>query len=158
MNLLSFGFPPADLRRRKPSTWLWLKSKQHSVFWNSILSPFRSRHSDTLACIPSVPSNTQQCFSALQKFETIDVFIVRLHISIFKFSVVPHVAFVLAHLLHSAYLVCNRQRPENHFSLIQLKGEDGPLIDQTYMRNKPFTFKVGSGQVVKGANLSSLGA
>jgi hypothetical protein len=32
----------------------------------------------------------------------------------------------------------------------QLRNEDGKLIDQTYTRDKPFTFKVGSGQVVKG--------
>mmetsp|Transcript_24954 Transcript_24954/g.41753 ORF Transcript_24954/g.41753 Transcript_24954/m.41753 type:complete len:116 (-) Transcript_24954:205-552(-) len=34
--------------------------------------------------------------------------------------------------------------------VLKLRNEDGKLIDQTYTRDKPFTFKVGSGQVVKG--------
>jgi len=34
--------------------------------------------------------------------------------------------------------------------ILKLKNESGKLIDQTYQREKPFTFKVGSGQVVRG--------
>ncbi|KAK3247790.1 hypothetical protein CYMTET_42723 [Cymbomonas tetramitiformis] len=34
--------------------------------------------------------------------------------------------------------------------ILKLKNQDGKIIDQTYTRGKPFTFKVGSGQVVRG--------
>jgi hypothetical protein len=40
--------------------------------------------------------------------------------------------------------------PTDH-PCVQLKNEDGKVIDTTYARGKPFTFKVGSGQVVSGA-------
>mmetsp|Transcript_31449 Transcript_31449/g.60633 ORF Transcript_31449/g.60633 Transcript_31449/m.60633 type:complete len:116 (-) Transcript_31449:300-647(-) len=36
-----------------------------------------------------------------------------------------------------------------HYTL-KLRNEDGKLIDTTYGRDAPFTFKVGSGQVVRG--------
>lgn len=35
-------------------------------------------------------------------------------------------------------------------NVTQLRNEDGKLIDTTYGRDAPFTFKVGSGQVVRG--------
>mmetsp|Transcript_25990 Transcript_25990/g.35885 ORF Transcript_25990/g.35885 Transcript_25990/m.35885 type:complete len:116 (+) Transcript_25990:174-521(+) len=34
--------------------------------------------------------------------------------------------------------------------VLKLKNDEGKVIDATYQRDKPFTFKVGSGQVVRG--------